>query len=94
MDGDHMGLEDAFPRVLLPPVVVMVLRVHHHSHWVVGGATGAESENNEHLQIRQGKGKGWRQVTPSFFVHFGYSKFGPCIEEKNIKNHEVVSQSR
>ena len=49
VDGDHMGLEDALPRVLLPPVVVMVLSVHHHSHWVVGGATGAKSENTLHF---------------------------------------------
>ena len=45
VDGDHMGLQDAVPGVLLPPiVVVMVLRVHHHSH-SVGGADNVESEN-------------------------------------------------
>ena len=46
-----MGLEDALPRVLLPPVVVVVLRVHHPSHSVVGGADGAKSENTSTYNI-------------------------------------------
>ena len=69
-----MGLEDALPRVLLPPVVVVVLRVHHPSH-SVGGADGAKSENSSAHKVQ----------TSHFFIataqslsHFSFC----CLKDK------------
>ena len=76
VDGDHMGLQDALPRVLLPPVVVVVLRVHHpaHSASVVGGAADARSENSSAHRVYSH----FFIATTQSLLHFSFC----CHEDK------------
>ena len=71
-----MGLQDALPRVLLPPVVVVVLRVHHPSHSVVGGASDAESENSSAHKVQYSH---FFIATTQSLLHFSFC----CLEDKS-----------